>query len=149
VESHNNWGLWLWGLFVWLIEPEWCVIKFVLNKYMCGYIVTVGYVFYMWITNCENMFRLFRNIVSVSCRFHAITHKNALSRIPWFGVQSLTVLYSILCYSGPWYNGAQPYRKYPRSNGIKCPIAFIVVKTCDGHFSCNPRFHISSYSFLT
>jgi len=33
------------GVFVWLIEPRWCVIKFVLNKNMLGYIVAIGYVF--------------------------------------------------------------------------------------------------------
>ena len=46
-----------------------------LNKYTCGYVVAVGYVFYMWITNCENAFRLFWNIISVSCGYQAILHK--------------------------------------------------------------------------
>jgi len=41
-------------------------------------------------------------------------------------------------------------RKYPRSNGAKCPFAFIVEKTRDSHFPCNPKFHIkSSFSNLT
>jgi len=56
-------------------------------------------VFYMWITNCENTLKLFWNILSVICRFHAISHKNALSWIPQFGVQGLTMSYLILCYN--------------------------------------------------
>ena len=47
-----------------------------------------------------------KNILSVNCRFHAISCKNALSWIPLVGVQGLTVLYPILCYNGPLYNGA-------------------------------------------
>ena len=68
-----------------------------------------GYVFYVSIINCENAFKLFRNILSVGCGFHAILHKNALSWIPQFRVQGLTMLYPILCYNGPQYNGARLY----------------------------------------
>ena len=32
-------------MIVWLFEPRWCVIKFVLNKYTCRYVVAIGYVF--------------------------------------------------------------------------------------------------------
>ena len=91
-------------LFIWLIEPWWCVIKFVLDKYMCGYVAAI---FYVRITNCKNVFKLFQNILSVRCEFHAISHKNALSCIPQFGVQSVTVLYPIMCY-----NGAQLYMNH-------------------------------------
>ena len=34
-------------LFVWMNEPKGCVIKFMLNKYICGYIVAFGYMFFM------------------------------------------------------------------------------------------------------
>ena len=69
------------GLFVWLIEPMWVVIKFALNKYMHGYIVAIGYVF-MCELQTENVFKFVRNILMVGCGFCAISSKNALSWIP-------------------------------------------------------------------
>jgi hypothetical protein len=50
-----------------------------------------------------------------------------------------------------WDNNINTVRskKYPSSNGTKFPFAFVVEKTCDGHFPYNPRFLISSHSFLT
>jgi len=56
------------GLFVWLIEPRWCVIKFVLNKYMSGYFVAVGQVFFtcelQTVNMCSNYFKLFYQSVA-------------------------------------------------------------------------------------
>jgi len=95
------------GLFVWLIEPRWYVIKFVFNKYTCGYALGTGYSFYVWIKNCENTFKLFQIILSVSCGFHAILCKNILSWIQRFAVQGLTILYLISCYNGLLYGGTR------------------------------------------
>jgi len=93
-------------LFVWLIESQWCVIKFVPNKYIPGYVVAVGYVFFTYKLQTENVFKLFQNILLLSSGFHAILCKTVLLWIPWFGVQGLTMLYPISCYNGLWYNGA-------------------------------------------
>ena len=72
-----------------------------LNKYTCGYVVAVSYVFYMWITNCENAFRLFWNIISVSCGFHVISHKNALSWIHDLGYKVLPCYIWFFVITGP------------------------------------------------
>jgi len=48
-------------------------------------------------------------ILSVSGRFHVISRKNTLSWIPGIGVQGLIMLYLILCYNGPQYNGGLLY----------------------------------------
>ena len=75
------------GLFVWPIEPRWCVIKFVINK-------STFVFFYILITNCKNMFKLFQFFLQVIGGFHAISCKNTLSWIPQIWVQGLTVLLS-------------------------------------------------------
>ena len=84
-------------LFVWLIEPRWCIINFVLNKYVwaCWGFLLVNY--------------KLRKFLAISCEFHAISRKNALLWIPRFRVQGLTVLYPILCYNGLLYNEAWLY----------------------------------------
>ena len=46
-----------------------------------------------------------------SCGFHAILCKNSLLWIPWLGVEGLTMLYSIMRYNGPLYNGGRLCKK--------------------------------------
>jgi len=56
--------------------------------------------FYMWITNYVNMFKLFQNILSVICGFHAISHKNALSWIPGSKVWQCYIWFHVITDCG-------------------------------------------------